>query len=243
MHWFHFGNGAVHNNVDDESTSYKQLCTLSVLLCFSEATYIYDVAERPYSKWNEDSQFSGQSWVRLSIFSQWSIIQPIIQYVGLRVFSLPTPLVMIERIYMYIYIYILGLIIIIKSEVWTITHCLGLGHETMVCAVCLSIFLFSLFCKCVYMQATTLSQTLQLSPHLIKLGSFIHRGSSDFVEVNNLIIDRNFISNVASKFFLRVWELDLYCDVPYMQRLSDDSVKNQLMITLDSYLLPAQFKL
>ena len=38
-------------------------------------------------------------------------------------------------------IYILRLIIIIKSEVWTITHCLGLGHETMVCAVCLSIFL------------------------------------------------------------------------------------------------------
>ena len=35
----------------------------------------------------------------------------------------------------------LCLIIIIKSEVWTITHCLGLGHETMVCAVCLSIFL------------------------------------------------------------------------------------------------------
>ena len=31
--------------------------------------------------------------------------------------------------------------IIIKSEVWTTTHCLGLGHETMLCAVCLSIFL------------------------------------------------------------------------------------------------------
>ena len=29
-----------------------------------------------------------------------------------------------------------------KSEVWTMTHCLGLGHETMVCAVCLSIFLW-----------------------------------------------------------------------------------------------------
>ena len=43
-------------------------------------------------------------------------------------------LVMIERIY------ILCLIIIIKSEVWTITHCLGLGHETMVCAVCLFVF-------------------------------------------------------------------------------------------------------
>ena len=33
--------------------------------------------------------------------------------------------------------------IIIKSEVWTIIHCLGLGHETMVCAVCLFIFLLN----------------------------------------------------------------------------------------------------
>ena len=57
------------------------------------------------------------------------------QYVGLYVLSLPISLVMIERIY------ILCLFIIIKSEVWTITHCLGLGHETMVSAVCLSIFL------------------------------------------------------------------------------------------------------
>ena len=39
-------------------------------------------------------------------------------------------------------IYIRCLINIIKSEVRTITHCLGLGHETMVCAVCLSIFLW-----------------------------------------------------------------------------------------------------
>ena len=71
------------------------------------------------------------SSVTLSIFSQLSIIQ----YVGLCVFSLPISFVRIERIY------ILCLIIIIKSEVWTITHCLGLGHETVVCAVCLSIFL------------------------------------------------------------------------------------------------------
>ena len=42
---------------------------------------------------------------------------------------------MIERIY------ILCIIIIIKSKAWTITHCLGLGHETMVCVVCLSMFL------------------------------------------------------------------------------------------------------
>ena len=70
-------------------------------------------------------------WVRLRIFSPLSIIQ----YVGLYVLSLPISPVMIERIY------ILFLIIIIKSEVWTITHCLGLGHETMVPTVCLSIFL------------------------------------------------------------------------------------------------------
>ena len=37
--------------------------------------------------------------------------------------------------------YTLCLIIIIKLQVWTIIHCLGLGHETMACAVCLSIFL------------------------------------------------------------------------------------------------------
>ena len=71
-------------------------------------------------------------WVRLSIFSPLSIIQ----YVGLYVFSLPISLVMIERIY------ILCLIIIIESEVWTIAHCLWLCHETMVSAVCLSIFFF-----------------------------------------------------------------------------------------------------
>ena len=70
-------------------------------------------------------------WVRLSILSLLSIIQ----YVGLYVFSLPISLVMIEIIY------ILCLIIIIKSEVWTNTHCLGLGHKTMVSAVC--IFLYS----------------------------------------------------------------------------------------------------
>ena len=71
-------------------------------------------------------------WVRLSIFSPLSILP----YVGLYVFSLHISLVMIEIIY----IYIICLIIIIKSEVWTFTHCLGLGHETIVSAVSLSIY-------------------------------------------------------------------------------------------------------
>ena len=51
-------------------------------------------------------------WVRVSIFSSLSIIQ----YVGLYDFSLPISLAMIERIY------IPFLIIIIKSEVWTIFY-------------------------------------------------------------------------------------------------------------------------
>ena len=65
------------------------------------------------------------------LFSRLSIIQ----YVGLCVFSLPIFLVMIEIIY------ILCPIIIIKSKAWTVIHCLGLRHETMVCAVCISIYL------------------------------------------------------------------------------------------------------
>ena len=56
-------------------------------------------------------------WVRLSLFSQLSFIQ----YVGLCVFSLPVSLMTNERMYI--------LIIIIKSKVWTIIHCLGLGHS------------------------------------------------------------------------------------------------------------------
>ena len=39
---------------------------------------------------------------------------------------------------------LLCLIIIIKSEVWTIIHRLGLGHQTMVCAVCFFIFLWKM---------------------------------------------------------------------------------------------------
>ena len=57
---------------------------------------------------------------------------------GLCVFNLHISHVMIEGIY------ILCLIIINKSEVWTVSHCLDSGHKTMVYAVCLSIFL-SLF--------------------------------------------------------------------------------------------------
>ena len=100
------------------------------------------------------------------VFSQWSIIQSIIQYVGLCVFSLPTPLVMIERIY------ILCLIIIIKSEVY-ITHCLGLGHETMVCAVCLSIFFSFSTCIFLYHKPNKTPSTIPLCN--LPIHHFFHR--------------------------------------------------------------------
>ena len=68
--------------------------------------------------------------LRLSQFSQVSFMQ----YMGLCVFSLPISLTMIVKIL------VLCLIIIIKSEVWLICHCFGLGHETIVCDLCHSIF-------------------------------------------------------------------------------------------------------
>ena len=55
------------------------------------------------------------------------------QYMGLRVFSLGVSLMMIVRICV--------LIIIIKSEEGHVCHFLGLGNDTMVCVICLSIFL------------------------------------------------------------------------------------------------------
>ena len=68
--------------------------------------------------------------LRFSQFSQLSFMQ----YMGLCLLSLHISL-MIVRIRM------LYLIFIIKSEVCSIRHCLGLDNETMVCAVCLFIFL------------------------------------------------------------------------------------------------------
>ena len=48
--------------------------------------------------------------------------------------------------------YVLYLIIIIRSEIWIINHRLWLGHETMVCAVCLTM------CFCSYNWQTGISR-------------------------------------------------------------------------------------
>ena len=69
-------------------------------------------------------------WVRLSIIFSY----PLYNIRGCVFSVYPFPLWWLSD-------YILCLIIIIEPEVWTSIHCLGLGHETMVCAVCLSLFL------------------------------------------------------------------------------------------------------
>ena len=72
-------------------------------------------------------------WVRLSKHIAHFLSYPLYNIWGCVFSVYPFPLWWLRE-------YTPWLIIIIKSEVWTIIHCLGLGHETMVCAVCLSIF-------------------------------------------------------------------------------------------------------
>ena len=101
--------------------------------------------------------------LRLCQFPQLSFMQ----YMGLCVFSLPIYLLMIVRIC------VLYLIIITKSEVWPICHCVGLGHEAMVCAVCISIFLWHDLTIEIMITAPIISQDLNHSVSsrpLCKLG-------------------------------------------------------------------------
>ena len=66
----------------------------------------------------------------------------------------------------------------IVYEVWIIIHCLGLGHETMVCAVCLFIFLFShgyhrkLNMHIMYGIGDFISIDLEIKLRLLSLGTF-----------------------------------------------------------------------
>ena len=69
--------------------------------------------------------------LRLSQFYHISYVY----YTGLCVFILPISSLMIVRIC------IINLVITMKSEEWTFSHCLGLGHETILCAASLAMFL------------------------------------------------------------------------------------------------------
>ena len=75
-----------------------------------------------------------QSAQCLSVDTTQILRLPISAYNAILIFSLPIAPMMIVRICAL-------LVIIIISEVWPTCHCLGLGHETMVCSICLSVFL------------------------------------------------------------------------------------------------------
>ena len=132
-----YGNGELDmgiNSIDRSPPGYDSQIA-SQIAKFMGPSHYHHCANFIWRHWTYEMPVRynlSSVWVRLSIFSQLSIIH----CVGMCVFSLPTSSVMIERIY------ILCFMIIIKSEVWTLTHCLGLGHEIMLCAVCLFIFLW-----------------------------------------------------------------------------------------------------
>ena len=87
-----------------------------------------------------------RAWLcsHIEAWMKWSSVtwHAAFQYMGLCVFSLHMYLILLW----WSRECVRNLIIIIKSEVWIINHCLGLGHETMVCAVCLTVFLWLPLC-------------------------------------------------------------------------------------------------
>ena len=110
--------------------SYSFVCTSYYFIIIIMETYL-----KVLNFWNACHVNSFSSvYLRLSQFSESSFVQ----YMGLCVFNLPISLMMNVRIYV---LYLI--IIIIRSEVWHTCHCLGLGHETMICAACHFILLSS----------------------------------------------------------------------------------------------------
>ena len=118
--------------------SYSFVCTLHHLIIIIVQTYL-----KTLNLYNACQIYFVECVIK--IMHILSVIHYTIR--GVVCFQFTHFLVMIERIY------ILCVIIIIKSEVWNITHCLGLGHETMVCAVCLFVFLHTymvIIAKCCF---------------------------------------------------------------------------------------------
>ena len=114
-------------------------CIMALFVCLyiTLLHYLIVIMGSIWRYWNSNKilvrYFLSSVCLRLSQFFQSSFMQ----YMELCVFSLPISLMMIVRI---------GVLyhnIIIKSEVWSIYHCLGLYHKTMVYVVCLSVFLWS----------------------------------------------------------------------------------------------------
>ena len=141
----HLNNGTDHRHSKsccDQSSPARRTIShdpMVVVVCLHITLHYY----RRYAELSEsigtsemlDRYILSLMYLRLGKFSQSSSIK----YIGLCVFSL-----FISRMMTVRFGYVLYLIRIIKSAVWPICHCLGLGQEAMVCAVCHFIFV----CTC-----------------------------------------------------------------------------------------------
>ena len=117
------------------------------------------------------------------------------------------------------------LVIIIKSEVLTITHCLGLGHETMVSAVCLSIFLLQTSTR----HHTESHSLMECTHYVVAHGwdnfAVIYKFSTLIVVISSCHSFVNFSGPLNKRTLLRVvvnltigW-ICMLCIYPYTSRM------------------------
>ena len=120
---------------------------------------------------------------------KWSIIT--VRWLWL---SLPIFLVMIVRI-------CVRFLIISKSEVWIVNHCLTLRHETKVCTICLTVFL-----SCFSITKTIISNA--------ELSRFLRCLSESQTKIELAVIWDAFAPMYrlcnGTYFFHRIWETALW---------------------------------
>ena len=131
-----------------------------------------------------------------------------VQYMGLCVFSLPIYLMMSVRIS------VLDFIIIIKSEVSPIFHCWGFGNELMVCAACLSIFLYIVCLKC-------------LLYHILSLIGYTFRENQNCVFIT--IVHFMMYANSRIRFGLQIVFVCLYITPSHYQHCANLSENIELI--------------
>ena len=127
---------------------------------------------------------------------------------------------------------VLYLIIIIKPEVWIINHCLGLGHETMVCAVCLTMFFFLLRWH-LYMEITAIencippqtilmtqaSNHIQLMPH--EIGCVAINMNQPCLSIQHLSV------HTRKAYYMDIWSLWLFVLIWYTYSQLTTSIFNK----------------
>ena len=119
----------------------SDICSASVTTLWYNNTWLFDVSSLCRRIWRYCISKILVRFTLLSVclrliqFPQLSFIQ----YMRLCIFGAHIALMMTVGTR------VLYLEIIIKSEAWPICHCLGLGHETTVCAVWLPIFLWLVY--------------------------------------------------------------------------------------------------